>query len=123
MVGVSANLFQVLQQAPIYIIRVWTHSGTVVGHHTATSGMSVAAAASYNRLNGEPFTSQGQPTILFSPLGVPLAAPDTRQKPDFTSIDGCTTSFFGEDLYQDGQGDPDGGFLFSGTSAAAPNAA
>jgi PKD repeat protein/subtilisin family serine protease len=99
--------------------KYWTKSGTVTGHHAAANSMSVAAAPSYNRLATESFTSKGLPTFLFGPLGQPLAAPEVRQKPDFTSIDFVSNTFFGGNATPD----PADGLFFSGTSAAAPNAA
>ena len=101
-------------------LNYFTHSSTVTGHHAASGVMSVAAAPSYLRLVTESFTSKGNPTYLFNPDGSPLAAPTVRAKPDFTSIDGSSTTFFGQQF--PGQ-DPKDGFLFFGTSAAAPNAA
>ena len=101
-------------------LNYFTHSSTVTGHHAAMGTNSVAAAPAYLRLVPESFTSKGNPTYLFNPDGSPLAAPVVRAKPDFTSIDGCSTSFFGQ---QFGGQDPKDGFLFFGTSAAAPNAA
>ena len=101
-------------------LEYFTHSSTVTGHHAATGTNSVAAAISYIRLLPEDFTAKGNPTFLFNPDGSPLATPVTRAKPDFASIDGCSTSFFGQKFT--GQ-DPKDGFLFFGTSAAAPNAA
>jgi PKD repeat protein len=99
--------------------KYWTHSGTITGHHAAANSMAVGAAPSYNRLAAESFTSKGLPTFLFGPLGQPLAAPVVRQKPDFTSIDFVSTTFFGGNATPD----PADGLFFSGTSAAAPNAA
>ncbi|TPG72344.1 PKD domain-containing protein [Hymenobacter nivis] len=99
--------------------KYWTRSGTVTGHHASVNSMSVAAAPSYNRLAPESFTSKGTPTYLFGPLGAPLAAPVTRLKPDFTSIDFVSNTFFGGNATPD----PADGLFFSGTSAAAPNAA
>lgn len=101
-------------------LNYFTHSSTVTGHHAAMGTNSVAAAPAYVRLAPEYFTSKGNPTFLFNPDGSPLAAPVVRAKPDFTSIDGCTTSFFGQRF---AGLDPKDGFLFFGTSAAAPNAA
>ena len=101
-------------------LEYFTRSSTVTGHHAAAGGNSVAAAPAYLRLVPESFTSKGNPTFLFNADGSPLAAPVVRAKPDFTSIDGATTSFFGQQF--PGQ-DPKDGFLFFGTSAAAPNAA
>ena len=101
-------------------LEYFTHSSTISGHHAAASVNSVAAAVSYVRLNYETFTSKGNVTYLFNPDGSPLAAPVVRAKPDFAAVDGCSTSFFGQKFT--GQ-DPKDGFLFFGTSAAAPNAA
>ncbi|GGF21484.1 hypothetical protein GCM10011383_36440 [Hymenobacter cavernae] len=96
----------------------WTHSGTITGHAAALSAAAVGAAPSYNRLTPESFTSKGSPTILFSPTGVPLPTPSLRPKPEFTAVDNTSTTFFGS-----ATPDPKDGFLFAGTSAAAPNAA
>ena len=101
-------------------LNYFTHSSTVTGHHAAVGAMSVSAAPAYARLFTEYFTSKGGVTYLFNPDGSPLAAPVTRAKPDFTSVDGSSNSFFGQKFA--GQ-DPKDGFLFFGTSAAAPNAA
>ena len=98
----------------------FTHSSTVTGHHAAAGTNSVGAAPSYSRLFVESFSSKGGPTYLFNADGSPLAAPVVRAKPDFASIDGVSTTFFGQKFT--GQ-DPKDGFLFFGTSAAAPNAA
>lgn len=97
----------------------FTHSSTVTGHHAASGVMSVAAAPSFNRLAPEGFTAKGRPTFLFAPDGTPLATPELRLKPDFTAVDGVSTTFF----YGAGVPDPNDGSLFFGTSAAAPNAA
>ena len=97
-----------------------THSSTVAGHHTALGNIAVAASPSYSRLAVESFTSKGGPTILFNPDGSPLAAPTVRAKPDFSAIDGVSNTFFGQQFPNH---DPNDGFLFFGTSAAAPNAA
>ena len=99
--------------------KYWTRSGTITGHHASPNSMSVAAAPSYNRLVNESYTSKGTPTYLFGPLGNLLAAPVVRQKPDFTSIDFVSTTFFGGNATPD----PADGLFFGGTSAAAPNAA
>ncbi|MGI4883412.1 MAG: PKD domain-containing protein [Janthinobacterium lividum] len=99
--------------------KYWTHSGTITGHAAAASAMAVAAAPSFNRLAAESFSSIGAATILFNPDGSALGAPATRQKPDFTSIDYVSTTFFTGTVFPD----PADGFIFAGTSAAAPNAA
>ncbi|OUJ72905.1 PKD domain-containing protein [Hymenobacter crusticola] len=95
----------------------WTSSGTIVGHTAAASAASVAATPSYSRLTPETYTSKGSPIILFDALGNAIT-PTTRPKPDFSAVDGVSTSFFGSLTP-----DPKDGSLFFGTSAAAPNAA
>ena len=94
-----------------------THSGTLVGHAAAAAAAAVAAVAYFDPQTPDYYTSKGSPTILFNPNGTPLAAPVTRPKPDFTSVDGGDTTFFGQDF--EGNGLPN----FFGTSAAAPAAA
>lgn len=101
-------------------LEYFTRSSTVTGHHAAAGVNSVAAAPFYARTSPESYTSKGGATFLFNPDGSPLAAPTVRNKPDFTSIDGGSNTFFGQKFA--GQ-DPKDGFLFFGTSAAAPNAA
>ncbi|WP_324677963.1 PKD domain-containing protein [Hymenobacter sp. GOD-10R] len=96
----------------------WTRSSTIYGHTAALSAGSTGALSSGNRLTPEPFTSKGSPTILFSPTGTPLATPVTRPKPDLAATDGSSNTFFGSLTP-----DPKDGYLFFGTSAAAPNAA
>ncbi len=100
-------------------VNYFTRSSTLTGHHAAERCMAVAAAPSYNRLAPEGFTAKGRPTILFTADGNPLAAPDVREKPEFTAVDGVSTTFFAGGAVPD----PNDGFLFFGTSAAAPNAA
>ncbi|HEX8657338.1 MAG TPA: PKD domain-containing protein [Hymenobacter sp.] len=101
-------------------LEYFTRSSTVTGHHAAVTVNSVAASPFYSRLVVESFSSKGGPTYLFNADGSPLAAPTVRAKPDFTAIDGGSTTFFGQQF--PGQ-DPKDGFLFFGTSASAPNAA
>ncbi|MBD2770200.1 S8 family serine peptidase, partial [Hymenobacter sp. BT664] len=93
-------------------------SGTVVQHASAASATAVAATPSFDRLVPEPFTSIGSPTILFAPDGTPLPTPVTRPKPDLAAVDAVSTTFFGAPV-----ADPQDGYVFFGTSAAAPNAA
>ncbi|MFD1469977.1 PKD domain-containing protein [Hymenobacter caeli] len=94
-----------------------THSGTVVGHAAAAAANAVAAVAYFDPGTVDSYSSKGSPTILFNPNGTALAAPVTRPKPDFTSVDGGNTTFFGQDA--EGDNLPN----FFGTSAAAPDAA
>ncbi|OUJ72906.1 hypothetical protein BXP70_16535 [Hymenobacter crusticola] len=96
----------------------WTRAGAIVGHTAALSAGSTAATSSGNRRTPEPFTSKGSPTFLFAPNGTPLPTPVTRPKPDLAATDGSSNTFFGSLTP-----DPKDGYLFFGTSAAAPNAA
>ena len=97
----------------------WLTSGTVVSSHgCAAAAFAVAAVPYYNQRVPESFTSKGGAIpYLFSPTGVALSAPVTRQKPDIASIDGTNNTFFGSDYEGDGFSN------FFGTSAAAPHAA
>jgi len=97
----------------------WTSSGTVVGHQSAINTVAVGAIAAADRATPQSYTSKGSPTILFDATGNPLATAVTRPKPDLSAIDGVSTSFFGSIAAPD----PNDGYLFFGTSAAAPNAA
>ena len=92
-----------------------TNSPTISPHAAAADAMAVAAAPYYNQRTPEYYTSEGPATILFTAAGDPQT-PEVRAKPDITSIDGTTTTFFGFDI-------GDGAYHFFGTSAAAPHAA
>jgi hypothetical protein len=95
-----------------------TGSSTLSGHAAAAAACAVAAVPYFDQQTPETFTSKGGAlTFLFGPTGTPLAAVETRQKPNLTSVDGTDTSFFGADV--EGNGFPN----FFGTSAAAPHAA
>ncbi|AMV36725.1 S8 family peptidase [Planctomyces sp. SH-PL62] len=100
----------------ITVVDFPTNSATA-NPHASAAGLSVGAAPFFDQLNPESYTSTGPNTILFSPNGTRLAAPEIRATPDVTSIDGTDTTFFGSDF--DGDGRPN----FFGTSAAAPHAA
>ncbi|MEL6649635.1 MAG: S8 family serine peptidase, partial [Bacteroidota bacterium] len=93
-----------------------TNSPTV-NPHAGSNGCVAVAASFYADAAAEAFSSHGPSTFLFDVNGVALAAPEVRQKPDFTCFDGANTTFFGSDA--DGDGFPN----FFGTSAAAPHAA
>ncbi len=104
-----------------------TKSSTAVGHENTNLGASVGAAswantpafnASLTTAVIENFSSAGGTPILFNTAGQRIASV-TRQKPDFTSVDGGNTTFF----YADSNSDPDNFPNFYGTSAAAPHAA
>lgn len=102
-----------------------TASSTIYGHAAASNAMSVGAVPYYDPFGPESFTSAGNTTILFTPTGSPLGAPDVRQTPSIASVDGTNTSFFtGNFLFvQGGDVEDDGLPNFFGTSAAAPHAA
>ncbi|AGY60285.1 S8 family serine peptidase [Gloeobacter kilaueensis] len=89
---------------------------TTAGHSVAKGGQSVGAVY-WGTLLPEDFTSQGPSQILFDTSGNPLPAPDVRQVPQLSAIDGASTTFFA------GGPGANGFPSFFGTSAAAPNAA
>ncbi len=114
-----ARVKYILYGSGITPTEYFTRSSTLTGHTAALGAMSVAAAPSYNRLAPESFTAKGQPIILFAADGTPLPVLSVRAKPDFTAIDGASTTFFSGQALPD----PKDGYIFFGTSAAAPNAA
>ena len=97
-----------------------TNSSTVVGHAAAASGRAVAAAPYFDHDSPESFTSEGPTTILFDANGNAMA-PEVRQTPQITAVDGIENTFFGQTADFDGDGNASN--YFFGTSAAAPNAA
>lgn len=117
---------------------------TTFGHKVADGVVSVGAAPFYYTpaFGGvispvpETFSSLGDSTILFDEDGNRLAEPEFRQGIDVVASDRGNTTFFGPDLnlfggdtnllnqiFPDGDPDPDVFPNFSGTSASAPNAA
>ncbi|CCE22178.1 S8 family serine peptidase [Methylotuvimicrobium alcaliphilum] len=103
-----------------------THSGTVYGHANAAGAMAVGAIP-YEETPwfGTPitdskiqyFSSAGGTPIYFNRNGIRHNQAEQRLKPDIVAPDNSDTTFFGND--NDGSGFPN----FTGTSAAAPNAA
>lgn len=97
-----------------------TFGPTVIGHSMANAALSVGAIPFNDAESPEEYSSRGPATVYFGPTldanpAAALAAPETRQKPDFAATDGNQNNFFGE---------PDGSiFRFFGTSSAAPHAA
>ncbi len=89
-------------------------SGTVIGHALTQGANAVGAIAAGNAPslggNGVPeaFSAYGSGTFLFDAQGNRIAVPISGSKVDFVAPDGVTTSVFSP---------------FSGTSAAAPQAA
>ena len=101
---------------------------TLYGHPMAEGALAVAAApffntAAYNPNVApavlEPFSSKGGIKVRFDETGIPILAPEAREKPDLTATDGVDNTFFGTDSAYDADTHPN----FFGTSAAAPNAA
>ncbi|QTX03461.1 S8 family serine peptidase [Agromyces archimandritae] len=92
---------------------------TVSGHPAHGSAIGVAAAEWTTPDVPEPFSSIGPGIELFGPFdeqpAPPLPEPVITAAPQITGVDGTLTSFFGRPA--------DGGYRFSGTSAAAPNVA
>ncbi len=108
-----------------------TDSGTLFGHPNALGAMAVGAMpywetpwfrTSLPRSRIESFSSAGGTPTLFDTQGNRLAQFVIRPKPDVVAVDAVNTTFFpefDERFDTDGDGLPN----FSGTSAAAPNAA
>ncbi len=114
-----------------------TNSGTVQGHSSAASAMSVGAAFFANTpacgltpATLEYFSAVGGDPILFDSTGLRLAAPLFRQKPDLIGPDGGNNTFLGFTLARGGVTDSSNVAgcqnnasypNFFGTSAAAPH--
>ena len=96
-------------------IQFATNSPTITPHSASLNAMSVAASPMFDQRVVESFSSKGPATILFNAAGAAIT-PTVRAKPDFMATDGTSNSFFGQNV-------PGIGFLFFGTSAAAPHAA
>lgn len=106
-----------------------THSSTLYGHANARGAVAVGATPFFqtpaygtNPARLESFSSPGGTPILFNLAGNRLSTPEVRLKPTIVAPDGTNitgTTDIGRDIPQD----PDTFPNFSGTSAAAPNAA
>jgi hypothetical protein len=102
-------------------------TGTSYGHTNSAHGASVGAVnywstAAYRELPRlSDFSSWGGIPVFFDAAGEPLAEREYRPQPRFVAPQYGDTSFFEYENHND----PDGTLLtnFSGTSAAAPNAA
>lgn len=93
---------------------------SIYGHNGDPATISVAAAAADDPLIPEQFSSAGPSVYLFTPQGPgarPLPATQVNRAPDVMSVDKVRNSVLGTPT------DDPGMFVFSGTSAAAPNAA
>lgn len=96
------------------------------GHAGDGSGVSVAASNWETPYTPEDFSSLGPNLLIFEPVLPGASTPSARlpepvlvSSPVITSVDGTQTSFFGRPEVVDGVTE----YRFSGTSAAAPNAA
>ena len=114
-----------------------TQNGSIYGHAAAPAAFTLAAAdfASTPQCNAglteaivEEFSSRGNSPLLFDSKGNAIHI--VPNKPDATSIDGISTSFFGSidplaafRSFKDSACDLTTEYRFYGTSAAAPNAA
>ena len=106
-----------------------TQSGTIVGHANAQNAIACGAAAWYNTTAYgaantivNDFSSAGGSSILFDKIGNPIAGFSgsiIRDKPEVVGPDGANTTFFGTDIGDDLDSDPN----FFGTSAAAAHLA
>jgi len=80
--------------------------GPTIQGHPGAAGAAAVGAAFYFQTPAcgstpallEPYSSQGGAPVLFNTAGVRLAAPVTRQKPDFVGPDGVNTTFLGYQL-------------------------
>ena len=101
-----------------------TASSTIIGHANSATGAAVGASfyfrtPAYREAPAQlaPSSSWGGTPILFAQDGTRLETAQLREQPRFVAPNFGNTSFFGQDV------DSDGLPNFSGTSAAAPNAA
>ncbi len=95
-----------------------TNSPTIVPHAADPENMAVGAAPAVEQRTPETFTALGPATFLFDAAGDRLTTPEVVDKPNIMSIDGVSTTFFGETT-NEYNGKP----VFFGTSAATPGAA
>lgn len=101
-----------------------TDSSTIVGHANSATAAAIGAADYFatppygqSPATLSSYSSWGGTPILFDVDGSRLASPEVRAQPLFVAPSNSNTSFFGTDINLDGLPN------FSGTSAAAPQAA
>ncbi len=102
-----------------------TNSSTIYGHANAFGAATVGATFwddtpefGTTPPDVQPYSSVGGTPIYFDTAGNSYTSPVTRAKPDFTAPDGGNTTFFGVDVPEDTDSDPN----FLGTSASAAHA-
>ena len=122
--GVSPGYLKYLTYHTTLEAEYATGSSTIVAHANSATAAAVGASfyfrtPAYRQTPAglAPSSSWGGTPILRDDAGSPLASPIQRQQPRFVTPNFGDTSFFGQDV--DFNGLPN----FSGTSAAAPNAA
>lgn len=126
----SDQMRYIFQKAPfnaaVSIDEYQNPGASSFGHTNAENSHGVAAAAYFDtpEFGTDPptvrsFSSEGGIPILFDDNGKRLAAPENRRVPDVTGPDAGNNTFFGNDIAQDADSDPN----FTGTSAAAPHVA
>ncbi len=99
---------------------------SIFGHQGGQNTLSTAAIDFFDSTTPETFSARGPVTYYFGPdtgdgvPAAPLAAPLVLDRPDFTATDNACTTFFGVPHPRNGPSCP---YRFTGTSAAAPNAA
>ena len=100
------------------------------GHSGDGSALGTAALDWQDPVDVRDYSSLGPNTLLIEPLVYPLteegivpkarlASPIVVDAPQLAAVDGTQTTFFGDDVGEPGAPE----YRFSGTSAAAPNAA
>jgi len=122
--GVAPGYFKYLTYHATVEPEYVSGDSTITGHANAASAAAVGASfyfrtPAYRQTPGElaPSSSRGGTPILFAEDGQRLAKPVVRQQPRFVAPNIGDTSFFGSDVELNRLPN------FSGTSAAAPNAA
>ncbi|MDF1584613.1 MAG: S8 family serine peptidase [Methyloprofundus sp.] len=124
------ELFSVAEESVFTRIDEYaTQSSTIYGHNNASGAIAVGAMPYPSApwfsgdLRIDYFSSAGGTPILFDQQGNRLSAPEYRFKPEIVAVDDVNTTFFPLGDLADTDSDQDGFPNFSGTSAAAPNAA